>query len=57
MSRVHLTRARFTCGANVIAMNFLYMRVLNHDKIESINGFEHSECQVSRFCVRPTSKR
>ena len=33
---------------------FLFMRVLTYDKIKSD---ERSECHVSRFCVRLTSKR
>ena len=35
---------------------FLFMQVLTHDKIESINGCECLECHdLPVFCVRPTS--
>ena len=34
---------------------FLYMRVLTHDKIKQTNSYEHFECHGLH--IRPTSKR
>jgi hypothetical protein len=36
---------------------FLFIRILTHDKIEKTNSYECSECHDLRFCIRPTSKR
>ena len=49
----HVTRPSTKC--NII--EFLFMRVLTHDKIWWINGGDCSKHIVSWFRVKPTSKR